>query len=570
MLHPIVALSTLLWGVVNGSKVAIIASFWFGGVAQWWIARSLGLGGLARVWSGALAVVASYLSGRMENAAFGLVLSSAMCALVIATALNLARNPNRVSTALMAVALASALVAGQAYIQFGLLMTGPAYLFLLLNTRLNWRPVWRNFAAAAGVSVLLAAPLLVPLAHFFPHLHKDADRTFPTAQPLEYLVLNLVVRDLEFLKTPVLGKGPFPNLYANYVGWVTVALALLCLALWRPQDRRYLLFLASGVGCALLAASAVPQRWLVDYVPAVAGFRFTPLLAGVAIPYLLGLAAYGLDRVLALDWPELRFEGAGLPPGLRIDLRWILLFPLLLGLRDAYQFGRTWVHLVPIHPSVYEVLDTLRTPTLQWVNPPFGEGFWVEPAIRTGLKLSVGLSGWRWGEGREFPTPRREAIRGAPPEGARLVRGFEGLSVYEYPQREYARIETEDGMVPCQASGTGGHLRVECANQKEGTLVVEENSWSGWHVWRDGAPVELLPGARLSAQAPPGQHVYEFRYEPWDVPVGLALGVVGALLTLGMLLPEQVLLAVRTWLRLRSEAWRGVPPRDIDAAPGAP
>lgn len=70
----------------------------------------------------------------------------------------------------------------------------------------------------------------------------------------------------------------------------------------------------------------------------------------------------------------------------------------------------------------------------------------------------------------------------------------------------------------------------------------------------DGAPVELLPGARLSAQAPAGQHVHEFRYEPWDVPVGLALGLLGARLSAALLLPPRLAAAVRVWLAMASDA----------------
>jgi hypothetical protein len=62
-LHPLVIATTLGWGVVNGSKLALIVAFWAGGVAQWWLARAFRLGWLARVWSGLMGAFGGHLAG---------------------------------------------------------------------------------------------------------------------------------------------------------------------------------------------------------------------------------------------------------------------------------------------------------------------------------------------------------------------------------------------------------------------------------------------------------------------------------------------------------------------------
>jgi len=62
MLHPFVIFSTLLLGVVNGAKFALILSFWFAGIAQWWIARELKFSRIPRLWSSGMAVVGGHLA----------------------------------------------------------------------------------------------------------------------------------------------------------------------------------------------------------------------------------------------------------------------------------------------------------------------------------------------------------------------------------------------------------------------------------------------------------------------------------------------------------------------------
>lgn len=46
----------------------------------------------------------------------------------------------------------------------------------------------------------------------------------------------------------------------------------------------------------------------------------------------------------------------------------------------------------------------------------------------------------------------------------------------------------------------------------------------------DGEPVSLVGEQWLEVEAPAGEHIYEFRYLPWDVPLGLALSFLGIIL----------------------------------------
>jgi hypothetical protein len=541
MLHPLVILTTLGWGVPNGAKLALIGAFIMGGLAQWWLAHVLGIGRVARVWSACLAVAAGHLGGRIAQGTFGLVLSTAACALVLPPLLLVFRDGGRRAAVLLGVMLGLALLAGQGYMQAGLLFLLPST--LLLVPRERFRLVLLRFALAAVIAVLLAGPFLVPFLHFLPQFAKDADPAFGSGQPFAAVPLNLVIDDPTFYANESLHKLLFPYLYINFVSWFAVLLALWGLRASADRERRRTVAcLALIAVLALWISSGVPFALLANLTPfpalgdRLASIRYYPVIAGLAVPPILGLAAIGLDRLWKAPWMRLRVAvAADQPPAsaMLVNVRWLLLIPMILALRDARVFTANWVAAVEVPPPVEVVLASLRTPDLQWVNPPFGEHVYIEPAIRMGLKLSYGFRTWRWNE-RPSPDPvlALEVDR-VPPDMAERTRVADIPLYAARPGREYAAVTIADGRrAICQAYGIGGELAMRCEAPDAGVLVVRENSWSGWRAWVDGRPATLLPGQWLSVAIARGLHTIEFRYLPWDVPLGLLLAVVGVALAI--------------------------------------
>jgi hypothetical protein len=543
MLHPLVIVPTLLLGVLNGSKLALVGAFLMAGLAQWGIARVLGLGSVARVWSAAMAVSAGHLAGRMELGAFGVVLSTAACALVIPPLLALNRGGSRRAPLWLGIALAFAIVAGQGYMQIGLLFTLPAAIFLLPRDRAGLRRVVRGYGLAILLALLLAAPFLAPFLHFVPEFGKQVDPTFGSVQPLAYIPLNLVINDYAFFGTEALGKLSFPHLNVNYVGWVAVVLALVGVFKHRTRlERQAVLFFTSSAFLAMWVASAEPLRWLVKAVPLrwlvdqLAGIRHPAQIAGLAVPCVLALAAIGLDVLMGLSWPKLRLvlsSAARQAPFLSIDSRWLLFAVLFLALLSTRQFGTRWIAAIPlagtkIASDISDVVDALRTPDLQWVNTPFGEHYWTVPALDAGLKLAGGIQTWFWKD-RPNPAPVLEANRLGPPPGMTAQATVRGIPIYLAPPgREYATVTHGDGARSvCAAHGIGGSIDVSCSLAAPGVLTVLENNWTGWRAEIDGRPARLRPERWLSVELPAGVHTVHLGYFPWDVPLGLALSLVG-------------------------------------------
>lgn len=529
MLHPIVMLTTIIWGMINGAKVALVISFFFGGVAQWWLAREMKVGWLPRVWSALMAVAGGHLAGKMELGAFGVVLSMAMCSLVFSAVVALSRGGSKRAIVLLAVTLASALLAGQGYIQIGMIASMLAVPILFVGKEGGLTRQLHPFLITAGLVALLVAVYLVPLVHFIPNFVKDTDPEFATAQPIQFLPLNLVIDEHEFYLNDSLHKYPYGHLYTMFIGWTAVILAVIGLAWTKKEDRSRSGYLAAVVIIELLIGSAVLLKWGASVIPALAGIRHPSQIAGLAVPPILALAAYGLDRLLKHPWPSLSltYGSESQTGGKSLSVKWLLLIPLILNLKQCNDFTKHWVYTTQIGDGVYDLLEELRTPTLQWVAPPFGEHYYIEAAISMGLKLSPGIRTWNWKE-RPFPLARLEANRAGPPsESAMMIGEVDGVPIYIREDVEYAVVTGPEGGQACEASGSGGYITVTCNSMTSGELVVKENTWSGWRAWRDGERVDLTGDAWLQVEAPAGSHVYEFRYLPWDVPLGMVLTLVG-------------------------------------------
>jgi len=533
-LHPVPALATLIAGVVNGAKITLVASFWLAGVGQWWIGKTMGLSRWSRLWTALVATSGAYIVGRLEGGNITLPLSTAAVSLALAASLDLALHRSRKAALRFAVLLALAVLAGQGYMQIALLFWGPWIILLILTPGTRPDAVWREFVLGIGLALLLAGIFLVPFLHFWPMAGKFSDPAFVGSQPFQYLPLNLVIHDWDFFMSTALGKLPYPYLNTLYIGWPPVILAILGLGLRNKKDTRLLVSLSLGALTMFWLASGEPFRWLAQLAPAISSVRLPSLMAGLAVPAVLALSGYGLDRVLQVRWPRL---GLGVSlgesrSGVSITTAWLLLIPLAATLRGADQFDQNFLG-IDDKSDVYQALAAFRTASLEWVSVPYGEHYWDEAAFDEGLKMTGYVAPWWW-DGRELPPPRLEATRDAQDQPVSSYLG--DVPIYQKPSNVYAFIQSGPDMVPCSAQGVGGDLRVTCESGG-GTLVVRENSWSGWSATVNGKKAPLEESQWLSVTVPPGPIEVRFRYLPLDVLVGALLTFVG------------IVLAVALWIR---------------------
>lgn len=537
MLHPLVMFTTLGWGVLNGGKLALAGSFLTAGLAQWWLGRVLGLSRAARLWTAGMAVVAGNLAGRMEAGWFSAVISAAACALVLPPLVQVSLTASRRAAVLLGLTLGLVALAGQGYMQIGLVLALPTALILVPWNGERVGLLVRRYAFAALIALLISGIFTIPFFHFLSEFGKDADPTFSGSEPMSYLPFNLVINDIEFFRTQVLHKNIYPANFLNYIGWTPVLFALLDIAVARTSEEyRKVAFLFAFAASAFWVASAEPFSTLARLAPTpdlariFATIRYPGMIAGLAVWPILVLAGMGIDKLLRIEWPSLSFAlaiGKSSISRLSLDLKWLLAIPLLFALFDVQSFTSSFLRTVPLAPSVAPLVSALKTQDLEWVNPPFGETLFIESAVAQGFKLSYGFRAWSW-KNRESPEPLLLEVRRAPPPNSVLKTKVSDVGVYEMPGTEYAAVTNQDGgRTVCTATGNQGEIDVKCNVSTPGELTVKENSWSDWFASIDGQSVPLKRSRWLTVDMLPGNHLIQFRYRPWDVPLGLVLTVIG-------------------------------------------
>ncbi len=528
--HPLVVAAVIAFGLINGAKFIMLTSLVLVGIAQWWLAKVMGLSWLPRLWSAAIAIVGGHIAGRMDAGLVIFVFSIASTSLLLAPAIQLVQTPRRRTAIILGLLLGLALLSGQGYMQvtivFGLM---PALLIFALGSKFDRRRVWKEFAVSGLIAILIAAVLWIPMVHFWPNVAKDSDPGLGSVQPIQYLPLNLVINDHDFYNTTDLAKTALVFLYVNYIGWAPILLAVAAVRLAPRNRRRLLLFFGIAIGFVYILASGLPIIVLRDaFGVQVTGIRFPSIIASLAVPLILALAAWGVDLMLKLGWP-VKYLKLPLNRLKTLSFKPIaVLMPVLLlaAIIPVYEFSKTWLITVPAIPP-QNVLSIMRTNTSQWVYPPFGEAYWLPYGLNANLKMVTITRPWQWKD-RVFPDYSVEASwKNVGPATGPVIAEIDGLAIFTHPGIEYAYIQIESKTVPCQAQALGGDIDVNCQSDEDGSLIVEENNWDGWYVKRDGVSADLGTGQWLSTAAPAGMHHYEFRYRPWDVPLGLAISLIG-------------------------------------------
>ena len=527
-LHPLSIIATLLFGVVNGGKVLVVGGIFIAAMAQWWVAKVVNLRRITRVWSACLVAAGGHLAGRMEIGNVGLLFSTASAGLVFAAFLDLSLNKEKRSPIALGITLALLILSGQGYLQLGIgVLLTFGFFFFYLDSKQPIQQYMKKYALAVALSLLLIGYFLVPFLRFTPDFAKETDPYLTQIQVMEYSPFNLVINDIDFYKAEILDKSGNAYLYISFIGWIPILFAGLALRLAPKKKKNLLIFLFLGLGLIFLISGRQIYQFLQKILPNVDAVRNASLISGLAVPILVALAAWGADLILKKDWGKLVYMRNGAQKG-NISLSWVIILSLMaFSLYQVFNFSHSFLYLIELNVSQDE-LEALFTPSAQWVQPPYGEFFWMDDVFSREMKIANVFRPWRW-EGRDIPPAYREISRSTEAEDAPgFVRQAGGMYLIENEENQYAFIETVDGDIfPCQATALGGKIDVICESEDGGVLTVMENNYSGWKVWINGKKSANLYGNWLSVDLSPGYNLISFRYRPLDVIFGLLLTISG-------------------------------------------
>lgn len=532
-LHPTVTIPTILFGAINGIKLALVINFILAGIGQWWFAKVLKINRFARLWISLLAVSGGHLSTRMELGTAGLVISTVACSLVIPPLVDLLLHPSRKKAIILGLILCQALISGQGYLIFGLVICIlPASLSFIFHKSGTRQVFWKEILISFLIAGLGASFMLIPVIHLFPLIQKSTDLTFSSAQPIQYIPLNLIISSPEYYTSNSLQKTGYPFAIGNYIGWIPIIFAVISIRVFNRNKMVLFSFFSISLTLILFTCSTHILKFLAIFSSIPNTIRFPQLIAGLAIPLILGLAGIGMDYLLAKKIPSLQFHLDNGSPLMKIKIPTLLVvvIPMVYALNSTQGYSSYWIRTAQVDPDVTLEIGKLSTATSQWVDVPFTIHSWYIPALEADMKLANGIRPWTI-KNKKHPEPQRAiSTFQVNQNDPHLISRDNDWYFSIYDENEYAIASHNGKGVPCDAFSTGGIIDIHCPNTAGGALIVFENSWDGWNATVDGKPVNLLQGQWLSVELTPGPHTIQFRYQPWDVWVGMTLSLIGIVL----------------------------------------
>jgi hypothetical protein len=391
----------------------------------------------------------------------------------------------------------------------------PVIFFLLVERfdPFKLKPLWKDFAKAALLGVLLAGILLVPYLHTMPAIDKDGN------PGLDY--------GLSFLTTlqALVDHIDHPLPWQLYLGWITMGLFGLGILFARKEDRKTVWALAVPAVLILFCSTNDFLRLASKVVDSIDRVRFPDLLGGLSVPFILAVAGFGLENLAQLyremrDGLSARWQSLVLAAALAVV---IVCGLAVLRLRSENAVGFRLDRI----DNGSQLDPGFATPDAQWISGLEEDHNFVLRLLVAGYHQIDAYRAVHWKEYAQ-PQPYIKLYFDESPDLGSDYRQYYDVWLATYAENTFAGVKTGSELLPCPAENTGGRIDVTCDVPQAGTLIVKELSWPGWKLRIDGKRAALYHnGDWLAAIAPGGQHTFEFRYDPWDVKLGGLTTLIG-------------------------------------------
>ena len=575
--NPFLSVPMFLYGLVNGTKLALVMNFIIAGTGMFVLARGMGLGRLASLWCGLLYMMSGALPSHLIIGQIQLTFSLGWAPWAAAGLFWLLRSPGWGTACAAGVAQALFFFSGNLYHQVYALFT---FVIISIIYIVDWshftiRKDLIKYVFLVGVlSVGLIAVQLFPLMAARTSMdniggYPEDTSEFSGSQLMEYAFLNYIVAEKDFSRSDILDQIPCPQENYRYIGVAPILLLLFVIPAFSHGDRRGIAAMAASF-LFLLAWAALEYtfvRDLYEFFPILYQFRDPGRALSVGTIYLIGLSGFALDYVWMgiqhpggegqsdANWYERR--------AFRIGLSLLLVTGLVFSLRRVYGENRELIYLEHLYrPEIDLAVDWLVEHeddqlTLQVTHTVASKI--ILDAYELGLRSSDFIDGWRpsapdysigsFSSVQLQPRYRVDwAYDGPPSPEYEVVRRFGELQIWEAQDTfPYAFVVPLERLVEGQpvlpddvAEAAVVHrvnpnrIVVDLEVQERGMLVVTESWFNGWTVYVDLDEAELAPvGSYLATELEPGVHHVVFEYAPasftagWLVSVGTLLVMLG-------------------------------------------
>ena len=578
--NPVATIPVMIWGGVNGMKVAEFLSLVAAALGQWVLAHVLGVRGIFRLWAGLLFALSGGLVLFWRLGWYELLVGIAWFPWCFAGLWVALKRQDRLSLVLTALALFMVATTGGGYY--------PLYLGVCLAVMtlilLYWAPparrnlMMRRAAIIVLLMVGLSAIYWLPLLDGYRYTGRDAPPDYPqnTSQPIPYALFNYVVKDEGWFTADVLGKGVAYGWF--YLG--ALPMFTLGLSVWlysRYPARRRMLVVFSGMLIAVLAWHAnrhTPVQYLYEAIPFLYNFRLPNRLLVVATSPIIALVVLNGQGLLV--WARRWWRGlelviaarrTGQPaPGLSMVrlLNVAVVMILAWSVSDLYQVNQKF-GMAP-HPRNTNAQNALtwlkeQDDSLYYVNIGGNKIFWDWMAYAYELELPVLnfrynrrvlTSDEQNGAASPFNAQPKYILAGQDlpqPPNSQLLSNFQGVNIWYQPEVLPYAFSTPNvngqitrPLVTAQSVRLNGPNQVIVTGRAEASsehLVVLVSDYPGWRVWVDGERAEMQAvNGFLGVEMLDGEHTYLFKFHPVQYDLGLVVSIATLLFCLWWVVVE--------------------------------
>jgi hypothetical protein len=584
---PVATIPALIWGGVNGMKVAVFIAFIIAGLGQWYLGHVFGLRGIFRLWSGLTFMLSGGLALLWRLGWLELVIGAAFFPWVFASFWSALQKRNRTSLVFCAFSVVMIFFAGGGYYPFYLLGTSVILLlvaFLTSKKDIRKRMFPRSIIIAIIAAGLAAVMLLLPIYYGFRLTVRLAgiDLSQTGSQPILYALMNYLISAPDWLNANILGTANGWNWF--YIGPLSiVALLFVVPAFNHRRYRPALIAMISLTGFLLLwmANRYPPVKYLYDWFPFLYVLRFPQRLLVIASSSLLVLCGisiqliyFNLRKRVNRYTLSINSQKDGVSPILRLNGGVSLVFALilLLSVKDTYKINQS-IAFGPhsLDMVSFEALSWLKKydPGLYYTDLGGGLYFWswapaaydLEMPIINDNDQIVRLATTLKQAADDSPfiaTPKYQFLMGnqTPAPGAQFVKDISGYQLWHFQDAlPFAFTIPGDALKPGEKldhslakpvmvsyEGLNRIKVVALSDTPSNLLVVLVSDYPGWKLNVDGKPAIMTPvNYYLGAKAVPGLHTYTFIYDPPLYHIGLIITLFTVYVALLLVLSESQL-----------------------------
>ena len=579
--NPFLSLPMMIFGLVNGTKVAVVLNFFIAGLGMWFLARALKFERLTRLWCSLIYMMSGAIPSHLTVGQMQLSFSLGWLPWSIAGLIWVINNRSLMTVALASIAQALFFFTGnlyhQVYALFCLLIISIIFTVDWIKIQLRKEHAIRIVFLGLFSLGLIAIQLLPMLASRSSIRNIGGypldEKVFHGSQLPEYAFLNYVVADPDFSVTPVLEKVPITQENYRYIGIAPILMLLFLVPAFYHGNRKEIV--AFGVSFIfLLAWSGLRYTFIKQmyhFLPILYQFRFPGRALSVGALFLILLSGYGLNHL----WLRLRLHRDSLthddPQSTLIPSRYgysiayaLLVLGLVFSLRRVFGENRELIYTRRIYKrEIRLATDWLleQDTSDHTINTTYTiSDKVVLDAYKHFIRSPDFIDGWK-AAGAPHLIGEHDTLQIQPPyrlnwewedfeaSDYTLVNQIGQLRIWHtvnnFPYAFLVSIEqllSSAQIMPPDVTPTltfkrvgSDTIAVDLEAEKESLLVVSEAWFTGWKVTVDDQPAEVVSVSNfLAVQVSAGHHQVIFDYDPLSFKVGLLISGLTFMIIVGI------------------------------------